>query len=498
MPAKTKKKPAAAKPEVKSSKKPDAKKADTKEAAVNPSVRRVPKTPQSLRGMRDILPAEQKYWYFVRSKAEALAQAYGYDRIDTPIVEDTSLFVRSVGKHSDIVEKEMFTFEDKGGSSVTLRPEGTASVVRAYVNHGMLNMPQPVKLYYWGPMFRYERPQAGRYRQHHQFGFEIFGDDQPIHDAELISLAYLFYKEIGIKTMVHINSLGCKNCRPVYLTALATYYKPKKSQICEDCRRRFAKNPLRLLDCKVETCKSLRDSAPQFVDSLDDSCKDHLMHVLEYLDDLSVPYVLDPYLVRGLDYYTKTVFELLPSLEEMEEEDEDKEGKNAEAVEEGELSEEEMKEKEMLKNMPIHAIGGGGRYDNLVEDLGGRPTPACGFSIGVERAILQMKSRNIQPEETGHTDVFLAQLGDAARRKSFVLFEELRNEGIQATANFSKNSLKSQLEIANRLHAEFTAIIGQQEVLDGTILLRDMESGMQEIVDFNKIIPTLHKKLKKA
>lgn len=493
MPAKTKKKPVAAKPKATPLKKPVAKKTDAKAIVMKSSVRKGSKTPQSLRGMRDILPAEQKYWYFVRTKAEALAQAYGYDRIDTPIVEDTSLFVRSVGKHSDIVEKEMFTFEDKGGDSVTLRPEGTASVVRAYVNHGMLNMPQPVKLYYWGPMFRYERPQAGRYRQHHQFGFEIFGDDQPIHDAELISLAYLFYKEIGIKTMVHINSLGCKGCRPTYLTALATYYKPKRSQLCEDCRRRFAKNPLRLLDCKVETCKSLRDSAPQFVDSLDDGCKDHLMHVLEYLDDLSVPYVLDPYLVRGLDYYTKTVFEILPSLEEMEEEKE-----NAEAVEEGELSEEEMKEREMLKNMPIHAIGGGGRYDDLVEELGGRPTPACGFSIGVERAILQMKAGNIQPQETGHADVFLAQLGDAARRKSFVLFEELRNEGIQAAANFSKHSLKSQLEIANRLHAKFTAIIGQQEVLDGTILLRDMESGMQEIVDFNKIISTLSKKLRKA
>ncbi|MFC1702907.1 histidine--tRNA ligase [Patescibacteria group bacterium] len=495
MPAKTKKKAAAVKPKAKRVKKSEAKKVVERQPIVmKSSVRKGSRTPQSLRGMRDILAAEQVYWHFVRTKAEALARAYGYDRIDTPIVEDTNLFVRSVGKHSDIVEKEMFTFEDKGGDSVTLRPEGTASAARAYVNHGMLNLPQPVKMYYWGPMFRYERPQAGRYRQHHQFGFEIFGDDQPIHDAEIISLAHLFYKEIGIKTTIHINSLGCKDCRPLYHTALAAYYKPKKSQLCEDCKRRFAKNPLRLLDCKERTCIELRDSAPQLVDSLDDDCKDHLMHVLEYLDDLQIPYVLDPYLVRGLDYYTRTVFEIMPSEEEVDEE----EGEKAEAVEEEELSEEEAKEREMLKNMPIHAIGGGGRYDNLVEDLGGRPTPACGFSIGVERAILQMKSTNTQPLETRHADVFLAQLGDTARRKSFVLFEELRNEGVQAAANFSKNSLKSQLEIANRLNAKYTAIIGQQEVLDGTILLRDMESGMQEIVDFNKIIATLKKKLGKA
>lgn len=497
MPAKTKKKTTAAKPKARSEKKPEAKKVVEKQPIVmKSSVRKGSKTPQSLRGMRDILAAEQVYWHFIRTKSEALARAYGYDRIDTPIVEDTSLFVRSVGKHSDIVEKEMFTFEDKGGDSVTLRPEGTASAARAYVNHGMLNLPQPVKMYYWGPMFRYERPQAGRYRQHHQFGFEIFGDDQPIHDAEIISLAHLFYKEIGIKTMIHINSLGCKDCRPLYHTVLAAYYKPKKSQLCEDCRRRLAKNPLRLLDCKERTCKELRDSAPQLVDSLDDDCKDHLMHVLEYLDDLQIPYVLDPHLVRGLDYYTRTVFEIMPSAEEAEEGEE--EAEKAGEVPEEELSEEEAKEREMLKNMPIHAIGGGGRYDNLVEDLGGRPTPACGFSIGVERAILQMKATNIQPQETTYADVFLAQLGDAARRKSFVLFEELRNEGVQAAANFSKNSLKSQLEIANRLNAKYTAIIGQQEVLDGTILLRDMESGMQEIVDFNKILPTLKKKLGKA
>lgn len=462
------KRPAAKKP---AAKHPAAKRADGKKqtsdaaSAARTAPKKSVRVPQTLRGMRDILPAEQRYWRAVRNKAETLANAYGYERIDTPILEETGLFVRSVGKHSDIVEKEMFTFQDKGGDSVTLRPEGTASVARAYVNHGMLNMPQPVKLYYWGPMFRYERPQAGRYRQHHQFGFEVFGDDQPIHDAEIISLAHLFYKEIGLKTLVHINSLGCKECRPAYVTALAAYYRAKRAQLCEDCKRRFSKNTLRLLDCKEDSCRELRDGAPQFVDSLDDNCKNHLMRVLEYLDDLQIPYVLDPHLVRGLDYYTKTVFEITPS-------------------EESESAQQ--------------AIGGGGRYDELVEELGGRPTPACGFSIGVERAILQMKAAEIDPGEGETVDVFLAQLGDTARRKAFVLFENLRGAGIHAAANFSKNALKSQLEIANRFKARYTVIIGQQEVLDGTVLLRDMESGMQEIVDYNKAVPVIAKKFGKS
>jgi histidyl-tRNA synthetase len=430
---------------------------------VLPNVSRSRGTPQTPRGMKDLLPQEQRYWQFVRQTAENLAQAYGFDRIDTPILESTALFMRSVGVQTDVVEKEMFSFIDRGGDNVSLRPEGTAPVARAYINHGMLNQPQPVKMYYMGPMFRYERPQQGRFRQHHQFGVEIFGDDNPVLDAEVAMLAHLFYKEIGISSVVHINSLGCPDCRPTYREELVNYYRPKRAHLCDDCKRRLAKNPLRLLDCKAEGCAALRDEAPQIVDSLDDACKEHLMQVLEYLDDLMVPYVLNPHLVRGFDYYTRTVFELLP---------EDGEGKGA--------------------------LGGGGRYDNLIEQLGGRETPACGFGLGLERAILQMKAQEVEPPDTNTPDVFVAQLGDSARRKAFTLFEELRNAGIKIAGNFTKNALKAQLEIANRLGAKYTVILGQQEVIDETILVRDMESGMQEIVDYKKAVNELIKKIQKS
>jgi histidyl-tRNA synthetase len=372
------------------------------------------------------------------------------------------LFVRSAGKQSDVVEKELFSFIDKGNENVSLRPEGTAPLVRAYINHGMINQPQPVKMYYWGPMFRYERPQHGRFRQHHQFGVEVFGDANPVQDSEVILLAHLFYKELGIKTTIHINSLGCAQCRPGYSAELVAYYRSKRSQLCEDCKRRLAKNPLRLLDCKEPGCQPIKESAPHIVDFLDDDCKNHLMRVLEYLDDLQVPYVLNPHLVRGFDYYNRTVFEMM-------------------------LAEE--------NEMGQVALGGGGRYDTLVEQMGGRPTPACGFGIGIERVILQLKAQQIEPKDDRRPDIFLAQLGDAARRKAFVLFEELRSSGIPVTANFSKGSLKGQLEIANRLGAKYTVILGQKEVIDGTILIRDMESGMQEIVLYDKAAVEMKKKL---
>jgi len=438
--------------------KPAPKKEQQPKPAVVPRTRGVP---QVLRGMKDVLPQEQKYWRSIKGAADALARAYGFEMIETPILEETSLFVRSAGTQTDVVEKEMFSFIDKGGSNITLRPEGTAPAVRAYIIHGMLNLPQPVKLYYIGQMFRHERPQHGRYRQHYQFGVEVFGDDNPVLDAEIIMLAHLFYKEIGVKSIVRINSLGCNDCRSAYREQLVNYFRMKRAQLCEDCKRRLAKNPLRLLDCKEESCAALKEGAPQIVDSLDDKCKDHLMRVLEYLDDLQVPYALDPHLVRGFDYYTRTVFELVP---------EDGDGLQA-------------------------ALGGGGRYDNLVEQMGGRPTPACGFGLGLERAILQMKAQEIEPPPEKGPDVFVAQLGDSARRKAFVLFEDLRSSGLKLAGNFTKNSLKGQLETANRLGARYTAILGQQEVLDETVLIRDMESGMQEIVDYKKAVNALKKKL---
>ncbi|MBN1585287.1 histidine--tRNA ligase [Candidatus Uhrbacteria bacterium] len=418
--------------------------------------------PQLLRGMRDILPSEQRYWRHVVRKMEEIALAYGYERIDTPVLEETSLFVRSVGKQSDVVEKELFTFTDRSGDSVSLRPEGTASVARAYINHGMVNLPQPVKMFYVGSMFRYERPQAGRFREHHQFGLEVLGEGSPVIDAELIMLSHLLYRDIGIKTVAHVNSIGCSNCRQAYLERLTDFYRPRRSRLCEDCRRRLLKNPLRLLDCKEPSCVAAREEVPHIVDYLCEECKNHLTRVLEYLDEMGVPYVLNPHLVRGLDYYTRTVFELMQS-------DEQSAGQ--------------------------HSLAGGGRYDNLLEQLGGSPTPACGFSIGVERAILQMKALDLQPVSDLQPDVFLAQLGDTARRKALILFESLRNSGIRTSATFSKSALKGQLEAANRLGARYTVIIGQKEVIDGTVLVRDMESGMQEVVDFTKAVAEMRKKL---
>ena len=441
-----------------------AKKSAAPTEAPKVSMPRAIATPQTLRGMRDILPAEQKYWRFISAKIEELTASYGFERLDTPILEETALFVRTAGKQSDIVEKELFSFIDKGEDNVSLRPEGTAPLVRAYINHGMVNLPQPVKLYYTGPMFRYERPQHGRFREHHQFGVEVFGDANAVQDSEVILLAHLFYKEIGIKTAVHINSLGCATCRPNYSNELVTYYRSKRSQLCEDCKRRLAKNPLRLLDCKEPGCQPVKETAPHIVDFLDDDCKNHLMRVLEYLDDLQVPYVLAPHLVRGFDYYNRTVFEIM-------------------------LAEESPESGAGV------ALGGGGRYDSLVEQIGGRPTPAVGFGIGLERVILQLKQQGIEPADDRRPDVFLAQLGDAARRKAFMLFEELRSSHIPATANFSKGSLKGQLEIANRLGAKYTVILGQKEVIDGTCLIRDMESGMQEIVLYDKAVGEMKKKL---
>jgi histidyl-tRNA synthetase len=425
-------------------------------------------TPQALRGMRDTLPSEQKFWRLMTRKIEDLTMAYGYDRIDTPVLEETALFNRSVGKQSDVIEKELFSFEDKGGDNVSLRPEGTAGVIRAYVNHGMFNQPQPVKLHYVGSMFRYDRPQAGRYREHRQFGVEVFGEAGPAQDAEIILLAHLFLKEMKLKTVTHVNSLGCHECRTNYLLELAAYYRAKRSSLCDDCKRRLARNPLRLLDCKEPSCQPVKDGAPNLVDFLDESCKNHFMRVLEFLDDLQVPYVLDPHLVRGFDYYTRTVFEIVGADEAAE------------------------------ANASPLSIGGGGRYDNLVELMGGRPMPACGFGIGLERVILAVKSQGVEPPDDRQPDVFLAQLGDAARRKAFNLFEEMRQQGIRAAANFSKGTLKGQLEVANRLGARFTLILGQQEILDGTIIFRDMESGMQEIVDYGKVVSELRKKMGKT
>ncbi len=422
----------------------------------------VQKELQTLRGMKDILPGEQKYWFFLQRKAEKFFIGSGFSKIDVPILEAKNLFVRAVGTHTDIVEKEMFSFVDLGGEEVCLRPEATASIARAYIQHGMINLPQPVKLYYYGPMFRHERPQAGRLRQFWQLGFEILGDGHPAVDAETIILAFNFCKELGLNTSVSINSIGCSSCRSKYTAELIDYYQTKKKLICDSCKKRLTKNPLRLLDCKEEKCQSVKEEAPQIVDWLCEECKSHFVKVLEYLDEIGIPYNLNPYLVRGLDYYTRTVFEIIS--EEREEEKQD-------------------------------SLGGGGRYDDLIKFLGGRPTPACGFAFGAERILQVIKKKNLPIPELEKPMVFLAQLGEAARRKILTLFEELRKEGIYPASNLSKDGLKPQLEFANKLGVKFVLLLGQKEVTDGTAIIKDMESGAQEVVNFKKAAFEIKKKL---
>lgn len=419
---------------------------------------------QSVRGMRDILPENQKYWHLIRQKILSLMTSYRYGRLDTPILEETKLFTHGLGKQTDIVEKEMFSFVDQGGENLTLRPEATASVVRSYVEHGMLSQPQPVKIYYEGSMFRRERPQSGRLRQFYQFGCEVIGSDKATIDSQLITIGYHLLKELKIDTVVQINSIGCPACRSGYIKSLVGYYKNKKASICDNCRSRLTKNPLRLLDCKEEKCQEFKKEAPQILDWLCEDCRAHFEEVLEYLDGVEIPYNLNSSLVRGLDYYNRTVFEFYDNTEE--------EGRQ-------------------------NALGGGGRYDYLTKQLGAREDrPAAGFALGLERIITRMRDLNVLEVPEPKYDIFLTQLGKAARCKAMALFDKLRLAGIAVAESFDKDGLKPQLEMANKLGVQYAIIIGQKEVIDGTVLFRNMEGGVQETVDYNKVVSELVKRLK--
>lgn len=413
--------------------------------------------------MRDILPEDQKYFRYIQKKSDQLLEYYGFERIDTPMVESADLFLRSVGEASDIIEKEIYTIKTKGGDVLALRPEGTAGVARAYIENGMNVRPHPVKLSYWGPMFRHDQPQHGRYRQFYQLGIETIGDSSEAVDAELIFLGYKLLDMLGLDNYnVHINSLGDSSCRPGYIKALKDYYKSRLKKLCSNCKNRFKTNVLRLLDCKEAECTELAKESPQMVDFLDDECKSHFKHVLEFLDEAKVPYILNPCLVRGLDYYTRTIFEFLP----------DEEGSQS-------------------------SIGGGGRYDKLIEMLGGSKTPGAGWSIGIDRVILALKEKNINvPEGLPKPKLFLVQLGEAAKRKSLNLYENFRKSGIEAKSSIGRDSIKSQLRIANRLGVKFALIFGQKEALDGTIILREMVTGVQETIPLEKIVDEVKKRLK--
>ncbi len=435
-----------------------------KPAAKETPAKKAPQPVAQVRGMRDTLPEDQPLWDAMRAKAKELSSAYGFERIDTPVLEETSLFVRGVGKQTDVVEKELYNFETSGGETVSLRPEGTAPIVRAYIQHGMFNQPQPVKLWYVAPMFRHDRPQHGRYRQFQQFGCEVLGDGGAVIDAQLIVIGYLFLKELGIDATVQINSIGTAESRANYRNALVSYFRTKRNRLSEEDKKRLLKNPLRILDSKDPAIQDLKAEAPQIVDWLDEESKTHFMHVLEYLDELGVPYQLNPYLVRGLDYYTKTVFEFYANSQDQE--------------------------------LAQSSVGGGGRFDGLTELLGGRPTAAAGFAMGMDRVFNLMKATRTAPEPK-QSDIFVAHLGEQGRKRALAVFEELRKAGISSGEAFGKESIKGQMELANRRKAKFAVIIGQKEVLDGTAIIRDMDAGTQEIVDVRKIVHELQKKLSK-
>ncbi len=410
------------------------------------------------RGTFDILPDQQAYWQYIRSKVADICQLYGYERIDTPIFESSGLFVRSIGDDTDIVQKEMYTFDDRGGDQLTLRPEGTAPVCRAYLEHGMYNFPQPVRLYYIGPSFRYERPQAGRYRQHWQFGVEAIGESDASIDAEIIDMAWSLYRSVGLRDLVlKLNSIGCPKCRPQYLEALKNYYSQNFDRLCSDCKRRLDRNPLRILDCKNETCMSLAEQAPRSIDYLCDDCAEHFRLLVRYLEILGLRPEVDHHLVRGLDYYTRTVFEIQPHAEE-----------GAQST-----------------------IGGGGRYDGLIEELGGKPTPAIGFATGIERMVVNMKRQGIELPPASRPEAFVAFLGQEAKEKAVECVGWMRGEGIGTILASGNRSLKAQLRQANTFGASFAVIIGEDELRDGLVMLRDMSGGEQRRVTFDEALQAL-------
>ena len=412
---------------------------------------------QAPRGTADLLPEEQKYRRYIESKAVALARSYGYGRIDSPVFEDAGLFVRSVGEGTDIVEKEMYTFEDRGGDAITLRPEGTAPVCRAYLEHGMHNLAQPVRMYYFCPVFRYERPQAGRFRQHHQFGVEVLGDANPAVDAEVIELAWRLMHSLGLTDIrLFLNSIGDRESRPKYVAELKTFYSGRFESLCPDCRNRLERNPLRLLDCKVETCRSLGEAAPRSVDHLDPDSLQHWEKLQEYLTAMDIPFQVDHRLVRGLDYYTRTVFEIQP-------------------VESGGQS----------------TICGGGRYDGLIEQLGGRPTPGIGFGSGLERLTLNLKRSGVEVADEPAPQYLVANVGEAARVPALELASRIRRAGVGAILSSGSRALRGQMRQANALGIPYVVILGDDEIGRGEVVIRDMLTSTQEARPLSEFLGSL-------
>nr|WP_320050181.1 histidine--tRNA ligase [uncultured Desulfuromonas sp.] len=407
-----------------------------------------------IKGMNDILPDEIATWQFLEETARRIFSTYGCQEIRVPVVEKTELFCRSIGETTDIVEKEMYTFNDKSDNSLTLRPEGTAPVMRSFIQHKLFNLDQVSKLYYMGPMFRYERPQKGRYRQFHQIGAEIIGIDDPRMDAQVLAMLSHYFEAVGLTDVsLQINSLGCPKCRPAYRQTLIDFLQQRLDQLCPDCQRRYATNPLRVLDCKSKTCKEATQGAPSVLDHLCTECDDHFATVQQCLNQLGTAYSINDRMVRGLDYYTKTTFEMVTN--------------NLGAQ---------------------NAVAAGGRYDGLVEELGGPSLPGIGFAMGVERLVLLLQDKKI---ETPPPALFLATLGKEAETFAFEVLHQLQREGIYAEMDFTGKSLKAQLRRADKLNCRYTIMIGDNELSAGSAQLKHMADGEQQEVKLDQLLEEL-------
>ncbi len=400
------------------------------------------------RGTKDILPLEIYKWHYIENIVRKIAEKHGYNEIRTPVFEHTELFVRGVGDTTDVVEKEMYTFEDRGGRSITLKPEGTAPVARAYIEHKLYAESQPVKLYYIIPVFRYEKPQAGRYRQHHQFGVEVFGSSSPSLDAEVISLAMDVYKHLNIQNLeVRINSIGCPKCRGDYNKILKDFLRPRVEKLCTTCRDRFDRNPMRIIDCKSDKCQKEIKGIPLMFDHICKECSQHFNDLQKYLEAFNIKYIVDPQIVRGLDYYTKTAFEIIT----------DEAGKKG-------------------------TLCGGGRYDKLVEDCGGPSIPGVGFGMGLERLLLSLDTQGIDIVRPQLLDTFIITLGSRAKLKGMEILKELRNIGIKADIDHMDRSIRAQFRFADRIMAEYVVIIGEDELDKNLVILRNMKTGKEEMI----------------
>ena len=416
---------------------------------------------QAPRGTKDVLPQDSYRWQVVEAKMRKAAALAGYREVRTPVFEHTELFARGVGDTTDIVQKEMYTFKDKGDRSLTLKPEGTAGAVRAFLESNLYAEALPCKMYYVNsPIFRYEAPQSGRLREHHQFGLECFGAQDATTDAELILLAYRLVSSLGVKNLaVKINSIGCPNCRPKYHARLKEFLADRIDELCPTCRTRFERNPLRVLDCKEKHCQELVQNAPSILDLLCDDCADHFAQLQACLQAAGIPYVVDSRIVRGLDYYTKTVFELITQTPE------------------GNLT-----------------VCGGGRYDNLVEELGGPSIPAAGFGMGIERLLMLLDSEGVQLPCPDTLDVFVTYMGQA-KLAAFRLVEELRAAGIKADMDHCGRSLKAQFKFANKTGAPLTATLGEEELAQGVVKLRDMNTRQERIAPMAEVAEAIHEML---